>query len=116
MFHFLRNFQILTVVLLFVTAQFSHSQENRVIRGERPPIDLASVSSDSWEPGLIKIKLTEIASERKSIQRSANQQISAIGLAAVDALNVQSGVTNIVETFNSAAFNTRNTARHQAWG
>lgn len=118
MSHFLRSFQILIVALFFLTAQLSHSQETLVKRGERPPIDLASVSSDSWEPGVIKIKLTETASQAKSLQRAIDhpQQINAIGLAAVDALNLQSGVTAIEETFYSPAFQTRNASRHQDWG
>ena len=116
MHHFLRNFQIFTVALFLLNVQLSHSQETRVIRGERPPIDLASISSDAWEPGVIKIKLTETASQRKSLQRTTDQEISTLGLAAVDALNVQSGATGIVETFYSPAFKARNAGRHQAWG
>lgn len=112
------NHHILIAVLFFLMFQNAFSQENIVIRGERPPIDLSTVSPNAWESGRIKIKLTEQASRSKSLQRSADQplQITAMGIDAVDALNLQSGVTAIAETFYSPAFQTRNANRHKDWG
>ncbi len=109
---------LLTIALLLLAVQFSFGQDYRVMKGERPPIDLKSLPSDAWMPGVLKIKLTAEAAQFKSLQRSADQpqQISSLGIDAVDALSRRAAVKSITETFYSPSFQTRNASRHQAWG
>lgn len=116
-----RNFyksQFLAIMLIVLAVQFSFGQDYQVFKGERPPIDLKTLPSDAWMPGILKIKLTAEAAQSKSLQRSADQplQITAIGIDVVDALSQSAGVKSITETFYSPAFQTRNASRHQAWG
>jgi len=108
----------LAIALMLLAVQFSFGQNYRVMKGERPPIDLKSLPSDAWTPGVLKIKLTAQAAQSKSLQRSGDQplQISSLGVDAVDALSQSIGVKSITETFFSPAFQTRNASRHQAWG
>ena len=115
---FIRKIPILSALLFLLSAQLGFSQQNSVVRGERPPIDIKSLSADAWMPGVLKIKLTAEAAQSKSILRSADQplEITAIGISSLDALSQSAGVKSISETFYSPAFQTRNASRHQAWG
>ncbi|MCK9453448.1 MAG: S8 family serine peptidase [Bacteroidales bacterium] len=110
--------QYFAIAFIMLVVQFSFGQNYRVHKGERPPIDLKSLTTDAWNPGVLKIKLTSAAAQSKMIQRNAYQpqQISALGIEAVDALSQAAGVKSISETFYSPAFQTRDASRHQAWG
>lgn len=118
MYRIPKNFQLLAILFFCLNIPLAHGQIRPVIKGERPPIDISTIPADAWEPGIIKIKLTEQAAQNKSLKREAEhpQQISSLGLTSIDALNAKFGVKTIVETFYSPAFSLRNAEKHQAWG
>ncbi len=89
-----------------------------VRRGERPPINLASTPADAWEPGIIKIKLTETAERAAgSIDAFNNADgIVQFGFETIDNLNLANNIQQFDATFSSAAFNSQFAERHRAWG
>lgn len=90
----------------------------RVIRGERPPIDLQTVPSDAYEPGVMLIKFKpEYAGflEQNPAVQLTNGGVR-FNLAAVDNLNDLFAAQSVKQEFRHEAFNNTFTARHKAWG
>ncbi len=114
----LKRFIFLTLFFYMLNVLHAFGQPYTVKKGDRPPIDLSTLDAEAWNPGIIKIKLSEQAAETKSLQRSAESPgiIQGLGLPAVDQLNAFFGVSSIVETFYSPAFQHRDLSKHQAWG
>ncbi|MDY0343087.1 MAG: choice-of-anchor J domain-containing protein [Lentimicrobium sp.] len=93
--YFFYKLQILTAVMLFLTPQLSHSQEDNPIKGKRPSINLAELSSQNLNPGQIKSR--ELLQQYNLAQRLADypRQVSVHnGTPAYSALSTTSGVSN----------------------
>ena len=93
-----------------------------VKRGERPPIDLASITSEACEPGKLLVKvqphLHEIIGEVKLDRGESGQVIT--GYTALDALNLAFSVESYKPLFKSLYETNSKTSqfqeRHKAWG
>lgn len=88
------------------------------VRGERPPIDVSTVSDNAVERGIIRIKFTSVAEQvldNNEITKSTSG-IVKFGIPEIDALNQQFGVTAVKQTFLAALQNTKYNERHRLWG
>ncbi|MHC1774633.1 MAG: GEVED domain-containing protein [Lentimicrobium sp.] len=100
-----------------VQAQSKHP-EGSVIRGERPPIDIATVPDEAMEQGIIRIKFNrtlENLLDNGMISSNPDGTIR-FGIAGIDQLNQQFGVSEVKKTFDAALQNTKYTERHRLWG
>lgn len=119
----MKNFRILAIVLsIFFSAKLlqAQSSENpyRVVRGERPPIDLRNVSEDAIEQGVVMIKFAEKHARHfseHSYSRSADGSI-AFGIAEVDAFLAKHEIRECENVFRATATKGGFTERHKAWG
>jgi PKD repeat protein len=92
--------------------------EGTVIRGERPPIDISTVPDDAIEQGIIRIKFN------RTMENLLDNGLISInpdgtvrfGIAGIDQLNQQFGVSEVKKTFDAALQNTKYTERHRLWG
>ncbi len=115
----MKNFYFLPVfILLIANSVFAQFNGNKVIRGERPPINLSKISSDAFEPGIIKIKLTPEAGDRlKQFPQGYDAKGNIIfNMEAIDALNAKYQVKKSMPVFEIALSNTDFTEKHEAWG
>jgi subtilisin family serine protease/PKD repeat protein len=100
-----------------VQAQTKHP-EATVIRGERPPIDVAGIPDTAIEQGIIRIKFNKaLESLLDNAVISANPDGTVrFGITGIDQLNQQFGVSEVMKTFDAALQNTKYTERHRLWG
>lgn len=90
----------------------------RVVRGERPPVNLNALSAEAYEPGVLLIKFSEgvfSPLDRATVKTNA-EGIVQLSMPEIDALNVHYGATKAEQSFLSPAFNHTFTERHKAWG
>lgn len=109
----------LTAFCLFVGASLSiYAQNYRVIRGERPPINLNLVNDDAFVKGVVKIKLTAEAMQQLREEKLAGSQTGEgyFGIATVDQMNRKMGVEQVSQQFDSPALQNQFADRHKAWG
>jgi subtilisin family serine protease len=109
----------LIAVCVFVGASLSiYAQNYKVIRGERPPVNLSMVEDDAYVKGIVKIKLTSEAMKQLREENLDRESVYAdfFGIAAVDELNRTLGVEQVSRHFDSPALNNQFTERHKAWG
>lgn len=114
---------LIMIFALFVSGSvfgqtYSTNETYRVHRGERPPIDLQTVPSDAFEPGVMLIKFKpEYAT---SLEQNPAMQLTdgsiRFNLSAVDNLNDLFSAQSVKQEFRHEAFNNSFTARHKAWG
>jgi hypothetical protein len=109
---------VLAFSIMLASAAFNFAQAQNPARGERPPIDIASVPSNAVEPGIIRIKFNQSAEQRLE---QSNPILNAsefveFGIPEIDALNQQFGVASAKQTFEIALRNTKYTERHRQWG
>lgn len=105
---------LISCLMLTVNAQ----QTYRVVKGPRPPIDLQSLPESAYTKGVLSIKINENYAQKLDetpVQLDARGNV-VFGIPAIDQLNQTWGVDNFKKTFESAAFKTRFTERHRAWG
>jgi subtilisin family serine protease len=94
-----------------------HSPD-KVIKGERPPIDIASIPDEAIEQGIIRIKFNKtLENYLDNMMVSSNPDGTVrFGIAGIDQLNEQFGVFQVGQTFSAALQNTQYTSRHRLWG
>ncbi|MFO7659863.1 MAG: S8 family serine peptidase, partial [Candidatus Cloacimonadaceae bacterium] len=112
---------LLTAVLTVLSANavpeyYKSGSSTEVSFGERPFIDIYKVSDDAIEPGHIRIKLSEKHSELAARLADTDGIVSSFGIAELDELNQQYGITEIAKLFYSPSLNNKFTWRHQLWG
>lgn len=90
----------------------------RVARGERPPINISTLSAETYEPGVLLIKFSDgvfSPLDRATVQTDS-EGIVHFSMPETDALNVHYRATKAEQFFLSAAFKHTFTERHKAWG
>lgn len=107
-------FALLT--LLFVNQGFAQ-QTYKVVRGERPPIDLDALPANAYHKGVLKIKLQESFTRQldETPVKLANSTV-VFGIPSIDNISREFGVNNFEKTFSSPAFKAEHAERHRAWG
>jgi hypothetical protein len=100
----------------------SHNNSYPVRFGERPPIDLDNLSSDTYEPGIIKIKLSPNAENILPAEGlpASGKGVLTTGHPDFDGLNRAFGATSYTPLFGSlyqtGSRSSQFTDRHRAWG
>lgn len=95
-----------------VYAQSKYPQ-GTVIKGERPPINIATIPDTAVEQGIIRIKFNKTV---ESLPHNGPDGTVGFGIAGIDLLNQQFGVSEVKKTFDAALQNTKYTERHRLWG
>jgi PKD repeat protein len=92
--------------------------EGTIIRGERPPIDISTVPDAAIEQGIIRIKFNRTLESLldNGLITSSPDGTVRFGIAGIDQLNQQFGVSEVRKTFDAALQNTKYTERHRLWG
>jgi len=129
----MRKMKWIIVIAMFLTAavfsmQYETTNVNgyKVVKGERPYIDLSKVPADSYEPGKLTIKLKEgysLNTEERFIKPST-KGYAEVGLASVDNVNKSVGAQQFDRKFYSLLEIPAGTIhsvakfkdRHEAWG
>lgn len=116
----MKKHYFLVAIGLFLSIQFSLFAQNqhRVVRGERPVIDLSQVSEDAMIPGRILIKLREEAFAKTNtapVMDATNGGIR-FGIAALDQLNAIAGIQRAKQYFYAPALGYGFSDKHRAWG
>jgi len=94
------------------------SQTHHVKRGERPPIDVHSVPADSYEPGVLLIKLEERFGEQMELQpvfQTDDGQVR-FNIQNLDRLLTSLNAKEARQYFLHPALHKTFTERHKAWG
>ncbi|MBK7030468.1 MAG: S8 family serine peptidase [Bacteroidales bacterium] len=114
----LPGFIIIFNFMLLSLYSIAGIENESVIRGERPPIDILTVPDEALEKGIIRIKFNR--SQEMFLDQTSPSAgpggIIQFGIPAIDQLNVQFGVTAVQKSFNAALQNTKFTERHRQWG
>ena len=111
----LLNFLLIQLSLM-LSAQ--NTNDIKVIRGERPPIDLNSLTEDAYEKDIVLIKFNKNSGkllEGNGIKNDGDGTIR-FGFENVDALCKQFSIGNAVQLFFSIASKNGFTTKHKAWG
>lgn len=113
----------LLLVVMVLGASFSllplgSMAQYRVIRGERPPVELSKVTPDDIVSGVLKLKLAEhVSSSFNDVTLSIDAQGKPLlGVASVDELNKVYGAKEIIQDFSVISSQSRHSDRHLAWG
>lgn len=122
-FHRIFLFHLTKTLLVVMSIMFGsygirQAQAQSPVRGERPAIDIANVSDDAVEPGIIRIKFEKSAEsllDHKIPQLNSSGTVE-FGIPEIDALNTQFGISSVKQTFAVALSNTQYTERHRLWG
>ncbi len=90
----------------------------KVVRGERPPIDLISMPVDAYEPGVLLIKFANgfTSPDGKATVQTGVDGIVRFNLPEVDELNTHYRAKSAEQHFLSHALGNTFTERHKAWG
>ena len=114
-FHYL----LVLLIMFGVAPKQAHTQSKYSVKfGERPPVNLQSVPTDAYHPGIIKIKFRNDLSdhlETNKVMRSKDGGV-IFSLASVDALNAAFGVKEAEQHFAISSFDRNFSERHKAWG
>ena len=123
--------RILVVALMLIfglTGLFSQETKivngYKVVRGERPVIDLSKVPSDAYEPGKLTIKIKPNIEDRLDERyiRATSKSYVETGMASFDAINKSIGAELYDRRFNSLLeipgqhSVAKYEDRHRAWG
>ena len=95
----------------------------RIVKGERPPIDLSKVNADSYEKGKISVKFTpdmERSISQMLIQPQKGSDVVALGNSNIDKLNKEFGAVQyksmLYGLYEMSAKSAQHKERHKAWG
>ncbi|HRW63007.1 MAG TPA: S8 family serine peptidase, partial [Bacteroidales bacterium] len=110
------------LVLAFAICSTWAFSQTKVVKGERPPINLEEVSPDAYEPGKIKIKLKP--GMEKSLPdvkyKALKSGYVVTGVQNIDELNKQFGATQFTPLldgiYQKSAKSSANREKHVAWG
>lgn len=97
-------------------ASISLAQESnyRVVRGERPPVDLKSIPKDGYAQNKLRIKLA--ASIAKNFSQKSVEETGFFGIQELDQLNSLFGVEKVNSVFPTFTMKSQFNERHKAWG
>lgn len=89
-----------------------------VVRGERPVPDYSRVPDADIYPGVVRIRIREAFSDqlREGTAKTGGDGYVQFGIAGIDDLNRQSGVTSARQTFFIALRDKQYEMRHRQWG
>ncbi|HOZ02097.1 MAG TPA: S8 family serine peptidase, partial [Candidatus Syntrophosphaera sp.] len=104
----------LLIALIIVFSTLSLAAAPRF--GERPFIDIYQVPDSAIEPGHIRIKLSEARSPQVQAFRYENDTLASFGIAELDELTQQFGITKITPVFGDVSRNNKWGWRHIEWG
>ena len=104
----------LLIALIIVFSTLSLAAAPRF--GERPFIDIYQVPDSAIEPGHIRIKLSEARSPQVQAFRYENDSLASFGIAELDELTQQFGITKITPVFGDVSRNNKWGWRHIEWG
>ena len=100
------------------TPNHPKSEGEKIIRGERPPINYNNLDDDAWEKGVLLIKF--VPEKTRHLEENpatlSREGIATFALEEVDRLATLYGVRDARQHFRSQAFNSSFTERHKAWG
>ncbi len=109
-----------TLILLavFLLSLFSgYSQDYKVVKGKRPPVNLNKVPKDAYYPGILKIKFSPEMSavlEKNGIRKTADGIIQ-FGIKPVDNLMLKYKIKQADPVFKLPG-NAKFSEKHKAWG
>ncbi|MFZ4708190.1 MAG: S8 family serine peptidase, partial [Bacteroidales bacterium] len=112
---------LLIVVISFSGSFFKHLEASpvieKVLKGERPPINISLVPDQAFEQGIIRIKFSKALENHldNTIIASNPDGTVRFGIAAIDLLNQQYGVIQVKKTFDVVLMNTQFNDRHRQW-
>lgn len=109
---------VLLMNAVLLVLPFAATAQYKVVRGERPPVDLNKVNPDDIVSGVLKIKLADNVSRSfNDLSISTDDQGNALfGLSSVDELNKRFGAKEIIHDFSVISAQSKHTDRHIAWG
>jgi len=113
-----RAFTTLMLILAFTTEVCAGHTSHKVIRGERPPVNLAPVPDDAIEKNVLLIKFKDqytghLQQFPPAIQKSGQWTFS---IPEIDHLNALHPVNDVVQYFMNPAIKNGFTEKHKAWG
>jgi uncharacterized repeat protein (TIGR02543 family) len=95
----------------------------RIVKGERPPIDLSKVNAESYEKGKISVKFTpemERSISQMLIQPKGGNDVVQLGNINIDKLNKEFGAVQyksmLYGLYEMSAKSAQHKERHKAWG
>jgi len=103
---------------MFSLSAIARQSPYRVIRGERPPIEISAVPANAYEPGVLLIKINEGFAdmlEQSPAGVSAEGKVR-FGIKALDNLNERNNAKEVKQHFLHPSLNNTFTERHKAWG
>ncbi len=110
----MNSMKTLLIALIIVFSTLSLAAAPRF--GERPFIDIYQVPDNAIEPGHIRIKLSEAKSPQVQAFRYENGSLASFGIAELDELTQDFGVTKITPVFGDVTRNSKWGWRHIEWG
>ena len=110
----MNSMKTLLIALIIVFSTLSLAAAPRF--GERPFIDIYQVPDSAIEPGHIRIKLSEARSPQVQAFRYENDSLASFGIAELDELTQQFGITKITPVFGDVSRNNKWGWRHIEWG
>src|SRR6056297_2685878 len=113
--------KILLLIVLAISTTCAFSQ-TKVIKGERPPVNLEEVSPDAYEAGTIQIKF--IPGMEKSIPdavyKAGKGGFVVTGIKSIDNLNEKFGANKYTPLldglYEKSAKSVQKREKHKAWG
>jgi len=111
-------FFVLVLNAVIIALPIAAAAQYKVVRGERPPVDLNQVRPDDIVSGVLKIKLADhVSKDFSDLSLSYDAQgIPMIGVASVDHLNRLHRAKEIIQDYSVISAQSRYTDRHIAWG
>ena len=95
----------------------------KIVKGERPPIDLSKVNAESYEKGKISVKFTpemERSISQMLIQPKGGNDVVQLGNINIDKLNKEFGAVQyksmLYGLYEMSAKSAQHKERHKAWG
>lgn len=118
----LKNIALFFLLSIFQTQPILFAQtasqngKFRILRGERPPIDLSKVPQDAMEESVLLIRFRPEYAEQLSLYPPALTRNGnwSFNLATIDRLNEIHTINDVEQFFSTPAF--AFTEKHKAWG
>src|SRR6056297_3549945 len=113
--------KILLLIVLAISTTFAFSQI-KVIKGERPPVNLEEVSPDAYEAGTIQIKLIPGMEELipDAVYKAGKSGFVKTGIKSIDNLNDEFGANKYTPLldglYEKSAKSVQKREKHKAWG
>lgn len=105
---------VTVLLLMFASISFSQESNYRVVRGERPPVDLNRIPKDGYAQDKLRIKLA--VSTEKTVSQKSVEETGFFGIHELDQLNTLLGVEKVNSVFPTFVMKSQFNERHKAWG